>query len=152
MVADFEMAVGRGHASAALSFDRSAPDAGRVSAWPAVAAVALTMPFTIALAVNAVAQYTNWLPAASLHGLFGGPVRWGLLLAFGPPLALLILAAARLRLHVGRRDGRFTVGIRARLERWEVVVGVVALLVAAAFFGHLAADALACANGVTRAC
>jgi len=142
MTADFEVAVGRGHAGAALRFDRSASDGTRASAWPAVVALALTLPFVVALLLNSVGV----LPTAG-RGL--AVVR---LLPYGPVAALAVLGAARVRLHAGRRDGQLRAGLSARLLRWEVGAALAALLVVAVFFGHLAADALACANGVTRAC
>jgi len=154
MIAGFQIALGRGHAGASVSFDRSPAAGTGASRWPAVAAALLTIPFAVALALNILAQYTHAFRYESIPAwLFGaGPPGFGRVLSLGPPLALVILAAARLRIRILRRDQRWVMSMVARLERWEVAVGLVALLVAGLFFGHLIADGLACARGVSRAC
>lgn len=154
MIADFRIALGRGHAGASLAFERSPRDGGRASHWPAIAGAALTLPFAVALALNAIANYTHAFSYESIPAwlLGGDPPGWGRVMSLGPPLALVLIAAARLRFHIRHEEGRWIGAFTAHLDRWEIAVGVLALSIAGVFIGHLAADAFACANRVTHAC
>ena len=151
MVAQFQMALGQGRAEAHLTLDRS-PDARQhPQRWLLPVTALLTLPFALALALAAVSSLTHTFRTHGvLYWLTSGHA--GLLLACGPPLALLILVAARVRLHGSRAGGRWIGRVEARLERWEIVTALLAVAVAGVFFGHLAADAWACANGVRSAC
>jgi len=152
MVAHFQVDLGRGHAGAHLTLDRVADQHPRRRRWLLLVAVALTLPFAVALAL---AGLSSAIPGFRTQG----PIAWltggrhvGLALAYGPPLALLILIFARVRMHFSRGAGRWSGRVEARLELWEVMTALLALAVAGIFFGHLAADAWACANGVRSAC
>ncbi len=154
MTADFQLALARGHAGVSLAFDRPPPGAGRHRAWPAVLALALTLPFTVALTLNIIAATTHVFAIEAVPGwLFGaGSPGLGRIASLGPPLALLLLAGSRLRLHVLREERGFVARLTAHLSRWEIAAAVLALCISALFFGHLVADGIACANGVSRAC
>ena len=147
MVADVQIAVGRGHAGASLSLDRS-PRGARSNLLLAAVCGLLTLPFTVGLALSAAGAREGLLGLLT-GGAHPGPAR---LLQLGPPVALIILAAARLRVGAERGSGRWVGHITARLDRWELVIAVLALLVVGLFGAHLVADGLACANGVTHAC
>lgn len=146
MRADFEVAVGAGHAGASLAFERAPEDPVRANRWLVAAVSLLTLPFTVVLAVNAIGYQFS---GRGIHAL---PVHLGQVLTLGPPLALLLYIVARFRLHGGRLEGRWVGRLSARLNGWELALGLLALAVAVMFFGHLVADSLACANGVKSAC
>lgn len=151
MLAQFQIAVERGHAAAHLTVDRSREDRPRSQNWLLPVTALLTWPFALAMTLAAVSSLMQTTRAqGALFWFAGRPA--GLLLALGPPLALLILVLARVRVHIARAGGRWTGSVEAHLERWEVVTALLALAVAGVFFGHLAADAWACANGVRSAC
>ena len=152
MRAEFEVALGQGRAGASVAFDRTKAEPVRTSPWVLAAAALLTLPFAVAItaaAIISLAHGSDVVPA----GLYGaGAPGLGRVMALGPPAALLLFAIARLRVHAGRQDGRWVGRITARLNAWEIVVGLIALAVVAVFFGHLLADAWACSNGVKSAC
>jgi hypothetical protein len=153
MIAGLELAVSRGHAAARIALDRTPDDAPRVSRRLAVAVAVLTVPFVMALIVNAIGEYTHvYSPATLLPWLLGNGPGAGRLIALGPLVALIVVAAARLRFRVSRQTGRWTGSASARLDGWEIAIAGIALAVMAIFVGHLAADAFACDAGVTRAC
>jgi hypothetical protein len=154
MIADFQIALGGGHAGASLAFERSPTPARRANVWLALVCTLLTLPFALGLALSAVATYTHAFAESAVPAwLFGGGnPGWGRVLAIGPLLALLLFAIARLRFHSRREGGRWIGGVTARLDRWEIAVAVMAVAIVVVFVGHLLADGFACANGVTSAC
>ena len=152
MRAHLDLAVGGGGIAASIGVQRDAARDLRPRPWLTAVLLLLTVPFTVALTADAIG-YSLHLGYVLPAWLFGaGAPGLGRLLALGPPLALLILVALRVRLHAERSDGRWTGGVIARLTGWELAAGLLALLIFAVFFGHLAADSLACANGVRSAC
>ena len=144
------MAVGEGRAGASLGFDRVRGEPAPGQSWLPLLAAILTLPFTVALAAAAISNAVRSAGDAGPHG--AGPLRLGLVIAFGPVAALLLFAIARIRVHFGHQDGRWVGRISARLNGWELAVLLVALAVVAVFFGHLVADSWACANGLRSAC
>ncbi len=153
MRAELAIGLGRGRADARLAFTSGRRDPVRVNPWILVAALALTLPFAVGLTAAAVTSAAHTKAGSVPTWLYGaGTPGAGRLLALGPPLALLLLALSRIRLHAAREAGRWVGRVTARLSAWELAVGLVALAVAALFFGHLLADSFACANGLRTAC
>jgi hypothetical protein len=153
MRAQFEVAIGSGKAGATLAFERARD---RVRRRPLLIAIAflLTLPFAVALTVNGIAEATGNGAAHVLPAWLGGYGNPGFarVMTLGPPLALVILAVSRIRLHVDRGEGRWVGRISADLTTWELAIGFLALAIVTIFFGHLVADSWACANGVKSAC
>lgn len=154
MRAQFQVAFGAGQAGASLTFERWKAEQTAARRWLVLLAAVLTVPFAIGLAVAAIDSAFH-VPAAHAVPpaiLGNGSPGWGRLITLGPPLALIVLALSRLRLHAHRRDGRWMGSLSAQLGWLEVAVGLLALAVVALFFGHLVADSWACARGVHSAC
>ena len=82
---------------------------------------------------------------------FVPPVVVAILLAC-PLIAMVLLAAARLRFGVERREGAWHGRIRLELANGELAAAILGLSLIAVFVGHLFADGYACLNGVRRAC
>ena len=70
----------------------------------------------------------------------------------GPALAVALNAIWMTRLHVARSSGEVAADLSFRIGMARGLVFLLTLFVAAAFYGHLAADAIACSNGVPSAC
>jgi hypothetical protein len=70
----------------------------------------------------------------------------------GPALAVALNAMWMTRLHVARSSGEVAANITFRIGVARGLALILTLFVAAAFYGHLAADAIACSNGVLLAC
>jgi hypothetical protein len=147
MIAGLQLALTRGHAGLALSFDRRPAGARSPGPGPGLVALLLTLPFALLLAAAAVATATHAFVLPTPGGARGGQ-----LLALGPVLALALLAVSRVRVRVDHGRPGVTVSVLADLSRSELAVAVLALAVAGVFFGHLAADGLACATGAARFC
>jgi hypothetical protein len=150
MHAHLELGLGRLNLAASLRTGRGMAR----RRWVALLAALLTLPFTVALILNVLVQ-AHVLGQGLLGWLFGstpGQHTLGRALTLGPPLALLLLAVDTIRIHAGRSDRGWSARAEAVLTPAELAVGVVALLIAAIFFGHLAADSFACANGNHAAC
>src|SRR5579884_2607578 len=131
MRAHLELAIGDGGMGASVGVRRDPARDLRRHPWLTALMALLTLPFTAALVANALG-YSLHLGRVLPSWLYGaGAPGWGRVLAFGPPLALLILVALRVRLHARRQDGRWTGAVTARLTGWEVAVGILALAILA---------------------
>lgn len=73
-------------------------------------------------------------------------------LFLGTPLALLLNFLVILHLSINRQPDGLSTSLTVEPTLVHLLVLGFALLVAAAFFGHLAADSLACFRGVKSAC
>ncbi len=73
-------------------------------------------------------------------------------LFLGTPLALLLNFLVILHLSFARQPAGLSTSVTLEPTLWHLLVLGVAFLVAAAFFGHLVADGLACLGGVKSAC
>ena len=89
---------------------------------------------------------------AALEGSGVGTVALRVLVLLGPALAVGLNIVWMTRLHVARSAGRISADATFRLGVGRVLVLALVLFLAAAFYGHLVADAIACANGVGSAC
>ncbi|MBV9101069.1 MAG: hypothetical protein JOZ46_11155 [Candidatus Dormibacteraeota bacterium] len=150
MRAQFQVAVGAGRAAVSLSFERWRAEQTVTRRWLVLLAAVLTVPFAAALAAAAVDSAIHAAPAHA--AVAAGSPGWARLILLGPPLALILLALSRVRLHAQRDEGRWTGTVSAQLGWLELAVGLLALAVVVVFFGHLVADSWACANGVHSAC
>ena len=70
----------------------------------------------------------------------------------GPALAVALNALWMTRLHVARSSGEVAADVTFRIGVVRGLLLVVTVFLALAFYGHLAADAIACAHGVLSAC
>ncbi len=73
-------------------------------------------------------------------------------LFLGTPLALVLNLFPILRLSFTRQPDGVTTAVTVEPTLWQVLILGVAFLIAAAFFGHLVADAFACFRGLKSAC
>jgi hypothetical protein len=149
MRADLEVAVGRIAVGASLRAERRSSH--RLAL---IAATALTLPFMAVLMLNSLTQ-AHLLGPGLIGSLLGSrPADHTLerALTLGPPLALLVVAASCIRVHVTRSDGNWSARAEAVFSPFELGVAFVALTVAGMFFGHLVADGLACSLGRVSAC
>ena len=150
MHAQLELGLGRLNLAATL---RSAHGEVR-RRWVLLVAALLTLPFAVTLTLSALVQ-AHVLSHGLSGWLFGstpGQQTFGRALTLGPPLALVLLAIATIRIHVGRSNSGWSARAEAVLTPAEMAVALIALAVAAIFFGHLVADSFACANGDRAAC
>src|SRR2546422_4693584 len=121
MIPALGVAFARGHAGARLVLDRTPNGAPRASRAITLLAALLTLPFVVALIVNGVGQSTHWFsPPGVLPWLLGGAPALAQRLALGPPLALLLLTIARVRVRASRTDDRRVLGVSARPEGREI--------------------------------
>ncbi len=84
-----------------------------------------------------------------------GGVRTAVLHAWvliGPALAVALNALWMTRLHVARSSGEVAADVTFRIGVVRGLLLVVTVFLAVAFYGHLAADSIACAHGVLSAC
>ena len=73
--------------------------------------------------------------------------------AFAGPLLVLVLNLARMaRLRVDRGGGGVSAELVVSFTPLQASLVAIAALLAAVFYGHLAADAVACSNGLRSAC
>jgi hypothetical protein len=94
-------------------------------------------------------------PQNVLTSFEGGGVRTAALhiwVFLGPALALVLNALWMTRLRVARPAGGIAADLTVRLGVVSAVVLAAVLFLAAAFYGHLVADAIACSNGIRSAC
>lgn len=73
-------------------------------------------------------------------------------LFLGTPLALFLNVVAITRLHLIRQPGGISTSLTLKPTLGHLLVLGIAFLIAAAFFGHLVADGVACFYGVKSAC
>lgn len=150
MLTTFELTVSRRHATAHLEVGNSSP----ASSHRRLGAVALTMvaPAVVLLAGAGLTSVVGHAGSdLSSCVAFVPPVVVAILLAC-PLIAMVLLAAARLRFGVERREGAWHGRIRLELANGELAAAILGLSLIAVFVGHLFADGYACLNGVRRAC
>jgi hypothetical protein len=121
-----------------------------------VIATVLVIPATVFVGANVV-QYGRgiggageWLDPLYRHAWHGvdrdraHPSR---------PVAALLLAASRIiPIRFDRDDDVWEVRIRVRVDGWAIAVAALSLVVGGILAGHLIAENLACAIGVSSGC
>jgi hypothetical protein len=141
--------------SGRLRVGRSAAATAGMPSWLAVGVpLALLAPLALAIAAAAaqglgVAGPQHLLSAADAGGLGAAFVRAAVWL--GPAAAVAVSALAILRVRVSRDDA-LAAEVTVRLGVIRILVFAAAVVLAAVFYGHIAADALGCANGLRSAC
>jgi heme/copper-type cytochrome/quinol oxidase subunit 2 len=146
----FDLTIGGRHATAHLDIRNSSP----ATSHRRLGAVALTLVApAVALLVSTAVMSVSGQAGFELSNRVAVilPVAGVIVLAL-LVLAMVLLAAARLRVNVERHDGAWRGHIRLELARGELVAAVLGLSLIAVFVGHLLADGYACLNGVRRAC
>ena len=120
------------------------------------ASLLLLAPFLVAVvAVGLHRIFALDGPQRILTSAERGGVRTAVLHAWvlvGPALAVALNAMWLTRLHVARSSGEVAADVTFRISVARGLALLLTLFVAAAFYGHLAADAVACSNGVLSAC
>lgn len=121
-----------------------------------VAAALLVTPATVFVGANVV-QYglgidgaSEWLdPLLASRGM-----AWIVtaLVLVGPAAALLLAASRIMPLRFDRDGDVWEVRIRVRVDGWAIAVAALSLLVGGILAGHLVAENLACAIGVSSGC
>lgn len=141
--------------SLAGQFRIAAPE-GESSAlrvWPLVVGALLVTPAAIAMCA-AVLRAQLGLPSAfdaiSLNPTLSLIVTASLFL--GAPLAVILCFLPMMQWHLSRGEGKVVTGLVFKPTLVHLVIGGVALLVVAVFFGHLIIDEFACWRGITSAC
>lgn len=120
-----------------------------------VVAALLVAPATVFVGANVV-QYGLGIDGAAewLDPLFASRgTAWIVILVLVGPAAALLLAASRIMPIRFDRDGDvWEVRIRVRIDGWAIAVAALSLLVGGILAGHLVAENLACAIGVSSGC
>ncbi len=116
--------------------------------------VLLVAPLAIALVAGASHEATGLtLLPAGLPNTVVSSLALALSAFLGPPLAVLMNLVAMSHVSLSRsRHERISGEIAMTFGVLQGIVVVLAVLLAVAFYGHLLADAFACANGVRSAC
>lgn len=73
-------------------------------------------------------------------------------LFLGAPIALILSVLPMMHWSLSRADGKIVTSLVFKPTFVHLVIGGVALLVVAVFFGHLIIDEFACWRGITSAC
>jgi hypothetical protein len=150
MLTTFDLTVGSGHASVHLDVSRSTPQSTHRHV--GLMALALVAPVCVLLASAAIASATGKADLDILTRIeVIPPVAVGVALVC-PLLAMVLLAAARVRVIVERRDGAWHGRVSLHLARGELAAALVGLSLITLFVAHLFADGYACLNGIRRAC
>jgi hypothetical protein len=74
------------------------------------------------------------------------------LVLVGPAAALLLAASRIMPIRFDRDGDVWEVRIRVRVDGWAIAVAALSLLVGGILAGHLVAENLACAIGVSLGC
>jgi hypothetical protein len=119
-------------------------------------AAALVGPAAIFVTAN-VLQYGIGVRGAAtwLDPILETPVLGGIATAvilLGPPVALLLAASLLLPIRLVRDGDAWEVRIRVRADVGAIAIAAVGLLVGGILAGHLVAENLACAIGLTSRC
>jgi heme/copper-type cytochrome/quinol oxidase subunit 2 len=149
MLTTFDLTIGGRHAAAHLDIRNSSP----ATSHRHLGAVALTLVApAVVLLVTAAVMSVRGQAGFELSSRVAviRPVA-GIVLAL-PVLAMVLLAAVRLRVNVERHDGAWHGHMRLELARGELIAAILGLSLIAVFAGHLFADGYACLNGIRRAC
>jgi hypothetical protein len=123
-------------------------------AWVAVVVpIALLAPLGLAMAAGVAQQAGLAGPQHLLSAVDAGPgaALVGAAVWLGPALAVAVSALALFHVRFSRDDA-LAADLTIRLGAIRILVFASAVLLAGAFYGHLAADAFACANGLASAC
>ena len=150
MVTTFDVTVSGSHATAHLDVRRS-PGAPSHRYLGAVL-LTLTAPSVVLLTSAALSSMTGHAGFDLLNRVAVIPRVAVALVLVCPLIAVVVLAAARLRVVVERSEGAWHGRIRVELTKGEIAAAVLGLSLIAVFGGHLFADGYACLNGVRRAC
>jgi heme/copper-type cytochrome/quinol oxidase subunit 2 len=146
----FDLTIGGRHATAHLDIRNSSPAIShRRLGSVALTLIAPAVALLVSTAVMSVSGQAGFELGNRVAVIL--PVAGVIVLAL-LVLAMVLLAAARLRVNVERHDGAWRGHIRLELARGELVAAVLGLSLIAVFVGHLLADGYACLNGVRRAC
>ena len=148
---------GRHGLAARLRLAPSPAGATTVPAWIQVGVSLLLLAPLLIAVVGVGLQHIFALegPERILTAAERGGVRTAVLHAWvliGPALAVALNAVWMTRLRVARSSGEVSADVTLRMGVARGLVLLLTLFVAAAFYGHLAADAVACSNGVLSAC
>jgi hypothetical protein len=73
-------------------------------------------------------------------------------LFLGAPIAVILNVLPIMRWRLSRVDGKIATSLVLKPTLVHLLIGGLALLVVAVFFGHLIADEFACLRGITSAC
>ena len=73
-------------------------------------------------------------------------------LFLGAPIAVILSVVPMMHWRLGRTEGKIVTSLVFKPTFVHLVIGGVALLIVAVFFGHLIADEFACWRGITSAC
>jgi hypothetical protein len=150
MVTTFDLTVSGRHATAHLDV-RSSPPAPSHRRLGAVA-LTLVAPAVVLLASAALTSVTGHAGFdLSSRVAVISPVAVAIVLAL-PMLAMVLLAAARLRVGVEHHEGAWHGRFRLELARGELAAAILRLSLIAVFVGHLFSNGYACLNGIRRAC
>lgn len=148
---------GRHGLAARLRLAPSPADRAIIPAWIQVgASILLLAPLLVAIVavglhrIVAVDGPQRFLTSAGAGGIRTAVLHTWVLI--GPALAVALNAVWMTRLRVARSSGEVAADVTFRIGVVRGLVVVVTVLLAAAFYGHLAADAIACSNGVLSAC
>jgi len=141
--------------SGRVRLGRSSPRLSRFGSWGAAAvSVGLLGPLMLAIAAGPAQRVGMSWPQHVLSTVDAGGLRAALLRVWvwaGPALAVAVSAAAMLRVTFSGGHGP-AAELTIRLGVIGILAFALALVLAAAFYGHLVADAIACTNGVRSAC
>jgi hypothetical protein len=147
---------GRGSLAAGLRLARAQADGPTVPATTQVGvSLLLVGPLILALAATGLHAFGVTGPQDILRAVEGGgfgTVALHGLVWLGPALAVVLNIVWMTRLQVARPAGRISADITLRLGVVRILVLILVLVMAAAFYGHLVADAIACSRGVGSAC
>jgi hypothetical protein len=73
-------------------------------------------------------------------------------LFLGAPIAVILSVLPIMHWRMSRAEGKIATSLVFKPTFVHLVIGGIALLVVAVFFGHLFADEFACMRGITSAC
>ena len=128
------------------------PPRGRPRTWAGLLGLVCIAPFVALLGASLLHGIGISAPYDSVAGSSVAILAATISLFVGIPVAIAINLWRITRLGVHRREGALEGLVAFEFAPLHLVVAVVALLVAALFIGHLAADSYACLKGVQSAC
>jgi hypothetical protein len=124
----------------------------RARTWAALLGLVCISPFIALIAASLLRGAGITAPYDALSGSSLAILAATLSLFVGIPVAIVVNLWRITRIGVQRGDGALEGLVALELAPLHLVVVMIALAVAALFVGHLAADSLACLNGVRTAC
>jgi hypothetical protein len=150
MLTAFDVTVSRSRASVHFDISRSNPSPS--SRHLGVVALALIAPIFLLPASAALAIATGNAGFDLLSRFAVVPSIAVAILLVCPLIAMVLLAAARLRVKVQHDHGAWHGHVSLELAKGELAAAIVGLSLIAVFVAHLFADGYACLNGMRRAC